>query len=90
MLETSEGERLTLASSERCCKRSHCAFERLRGAVVKLCDEGEFLHHEPFWNTLDQVLIDVLGQEAWQEEQAEGAAMTLDETIALARSLAAA
>ena len=63
---------------------------RLRGAVVKLCDEGEFLHHEPFWNTLDQVLIDVLGQETWQEEQAAGAAMTLDETIALARSLAAA
>jgi predicted ATPase len=61
---------------------------RLRGAVVKLCDEGEFLHHEPFWNTLDKVLIDVLGQETWQQEQAAGAAMTLDETIALARSLA--
>ena len=62
---------------------------RLRGAVVKLCEEGEFLHHEPFWNTLDQVLIDVLGHETWQEEQAAGTAMTLDETIALARSLAA-
>jgi tetratricopeptide (TPR) repeat protein len=62
---------------------------RLRGAVVKLCDEGEFLHHEPFWNTLDQVLIDVLGQETWQREQAAGAAMTLDESLALARSLAA-
>ncbi len=63
---------------------------RLRGAVVKLSDEGEFLHHEPFWNTLDQDLIDVLGQETWQEEQAAGAALTLDETIALARWLAAA
>ena len=63
---------------------------RLRGAVVKLSDEGEFLHHEQFWNTFDQVLIDVLGQETWQQEQAAGAAMTLNETIALARSLAAA
>ena len=61
---------------------------RLRGAVIKLSGEGEFLHHEQFWNTLDQVLIDALGQETWQEEQAAGAAMTLDETIALARSLA--
>ena len=61
---------------------------RLRGAVIKLSSEGEFLHHEPFWNTLDQVLIDALGQETWQEERAAGAAMTLDETIALARSLA--
>ena len=31
---------------------------RLRGAVIKLSGEGEFLHHEQFWNTLDQVLID--------------------------------
>ena len=61
---------------------------RLRGAVVKLSDEGEFIHHEPFWNTLDQDLIDVLGQETWQQEQEAGAAMTLDETIALARLLA--
>jgi hypothetical protein len=61
---------------------------RLRGAVVKLRVEGEFFHHEPFWNTLDHVLIDARGQEAWQREYAAGAAMTLDETIALARSLA--
>ena len=51
---------------------------RLRGAVIKLSGEGEFLHHEQFWNTLDQVLIDALGRETWQEEQAAGAAMTLD------------
>ena len=62
---------------------------RLRGAVVKLSEDGEFIHHEPFWNTLDQGLIDVLGQQTWQQEQEAGAAMTFDETVALARSLAA-
>jgi tetratricopeptide (TPR) repeat protein len=63
---------------------------RLRGAVVKLREEGEFFHHEPFWNTLDHLVIDVLGQEAWQREYAAGASMTLDEAVALARSLAGA
>jgi predicted ATPase/class 3 adenylate cyclase len=61
---------------------------RIRAAVVKLRHEGEFLHHEQFWNGLEQPLIDALGQEAWEEQQAIGAAMTLDQTIALARSLA--
>jgi hypothetical protein len=35
-------------------------------------------------------MIDVLGQEAWQREYAAGAAMTLDEAVALASSLAGA
>jgi tetratricopeptide (TPR) repeat protein len=61
---------------------------RIRGAVVQLRSEGEFVHDEPFWNGLDQVLIDALGQETWQQECAAGAAMTLDETIELARRLA--
>jgi tetratricopeptide (TPR) repeat protein len=63
---------------------------RIRGAVIKLRHEGGFLHHEHFWNRLDQPLIDALGQQRWEHEQTMGAAMTLEETITLARSLAVA
>jgi predicted ATPase/class 3 adenylate cyclase len=38
----------------------------------------------------EQPLINALGQEAWDREQAVGAKMTLEETIELARSLATA
>jgi predicted ATPase len=64
---------------------------RLRGASVRLHEVGEFT---PPAGDLDLVsfferrLIDMLGAEALAEEQAEGAAMSLDEAIELARSLA--
>ena len=61
---------------------------RIRGAVMKLRQEGGFLHHEHFLNRLDQPLIDALGPQRWEREQTMGAAMTLEETITLARSLA--
>ena len=64
---------------------------RLRGASVRLHEVGEFT---PPADDLDLVgfferrLIDMLGAEALAEEQAEGTAMSLDEAIELARSLA--
>jgi hypothetical protein len=42
-------------------------------------DELEHLFEQP--------LIDAIGQEVWEREQAIGATMALDETIELARSL---
>jgi hypothetical protein len=44
----------------------------------------ELQHH------FERPLIDTIGQEAWDREQAVGAKMTLEETIELARSLAGA
>jgi predicted ATPase/class 3 adenylate cyclase len=64
---------------------------RIRGAVAKLRNDGEFIHSihdEQFADRFDQPLIDALGPEAWQREQAAGATLTLEETITLARSLA--
>jgi hypothetical protein len=64
---------------------------RIRAAVARLTQEGEFQHssqHEEFANRFEQPLIDALGQKTWEREQAAGAAMTLGETITLARSLA--
>jgi predicted ATPase/DNA-binding XRE family transcriptional regulator len=64
---------------------------RLRGASVRLHEVGEFT---PPADDLDLVsfferrLIDMLRAEALAEEQAEGTAMSLDEAIELARSLA--
>jgi predicted ATPase len=64
---------------------------RLRGASVRLHEVGEFT---PPADDLDLVgfferrLIDMLGAEALAEEQAEGTAMSLDEAVELARSLA--
>jgi len=67
---------------------------RLRGAVASLRQSSksagvatvprlrELEHH------FEQPLINALGQEAWDREQAVGAAMTLEGTIELARSLA--
>lgn len=65
---------------------------RLRGASVRLHDVGEFT---PPADDLELVrfferpLIDTLGVEAFTEEQAAGAAISLDETIEVSRSLAA-
>ena len=69
------------------------AAARLRGATNNLRAERGWnedprnLSQEHFF---DQPLIAALGQEAWEQEQAAGATMTLDETIALARTLARA
>ena len=65
---------------------------RLRGASVRLHQVGEFT---PPADDLELVrfferpLIDTLGVEAFTEEQAAGAAISLDETIEVSRSLAA-
>ena len=66
---------------------------RLRGAVIALRDRGEFLHgsaDERFFQEFSQSLVESLGVDAWQREQAAGATLTLEETIELARSLTAA
>ena len=67
---------------------------RLRGAVASLRQSSksagvatlprlrELEHH------FEQPLINALGHEAWEREQTVGAAMTLEATIELARSLA--
>ncbi len=66
------------------------AAARLRGAIGTLRaqrgwhDDPRNLEIEQFF---DQRLIEALGQEAWGQEREAGAAMSLDETIALARSL---
>lgn len=63
---------------------------RLRGAVIKLRQQGELIHSihdEEFANRFEQPLITTLGEKAWAREQAAGTAMSLEEAIALARSL---
>jgi len=66
---------------------------RLRAAAASTRDSAnlvgspmviELQHH------FERPLIDTIGQEAWDREQAVGAKMTLEETIELARSLAGA
>ena len=66
---------------------------RLRGAINSLRAERGWnedprnLSQEHYF---DQPLIAALGQEAWEQEQTAGATMTLDDVIALARTLARA
>jgi hypothetical protein len=64
---------------------------RVKGAAAALRRHLEFPPNQ--WDQaleplFVQPLIDTLGEEVWALEQAAGAAVTLDETIALARSLA--
>jgi predicted ATPase len=64
---------------------------RLRGASVRMHEVGEFTPPEDdleLVSFFERRLIDMLGAEALAEEQAAGAAMSLDEAIELARSLA--
>jgi predicted ATPase len=64
---------------------------RLRGAGARLVQLGEFTlrpEDRELIGFFERALIDLLDEEAWAEEQAAGAAMTLEETIGLARSLA--
>lgn len=60
---------------------------RLRGAAAS---RRELLspRFDEFEALFEQPLIKALGRKAWQEEQAIGAAMSIEETIALARLLA--
>jgi predicted ATPase/class 3 adenylate cyclase len=63
---------------------------RIRGTVAALEDEGGFkldAGDEEFARRFEQPLIEALGRETWAREQAAGATMTLEESIALARSL---
>jgi predicted ATPase len=63
---------------------------RLRGAVSSLRAQRGW-HEDPRIidqdRIFDQLLIATLGEEAWAQEQAAGAAMTFDEATQLARSL---
>jgi predicted ATPase/class 3 adenylate cyclase/Flp pilus assembly protein TadD len=64
---------------------------RIRGAVEKLRDLGEFLYSardQLVANRFEQPLIDALGPETWEQEKAAGAMLSLEETIALAQTLA--
>ena len=64
---------------------------RLHGAAVHLRERSQYTFKpddEELERFFGQPLIDALGPETWQQEQAVGAALTLEETIALARSLA--
>lgn len=67
------------------------AAARLRGAIGTLRARRGW-HEDPrnleIELVFDQRLIEALGQEAWDQERAAGAAMSLEETIAVARSLA--
>jgi len=63
---------------------------RIRGAVEKLRDQGEFIHSsrdQEVASRFEQPLIDALGAETWEQEKAAGAMLSLEETIQLARSL---
>ena len=64
---------------------------RLRGALVSLRRTAH-LTAEPRADRLarrfEQPLMDALGREAWEEQHTAGTAMTLEETLAYARSLA--
>ena len=66
---------------------------RLRGAINSLRGELDWSddpRNRAQDQLFDQPLIAALGQEAWEQEQAAGATLTLDEAIALARTLARA
>ena len=64
---------------------------RLRGAVATLRQSvasSVSPHDDELERRFEQPLTDVLGKEAYAAERAKGSGMSLDETIALARSLA--
>jgi tetratricopeptide (TPR) repeat protein len=62
---------------------------RIRGAVEQLRQGVEFSSEDDDLERLfEQTLADTLGDKAYAREKAIGAAMSLDETIELARSLA--
>jgi predicted ATPase/class 3 adenylate cyclase/Tfp pilus assembly protein PilF len=66
------------------------AAAQILGAVGALQDEGGFTldaGDEEFARRMEQPLIEALGKAKWSEEQTVGAGMTLEQTIALARSL---
>jgi predicted ATPase/class 3 adenylate cyclase/Flp pilus assembly protein TadD len=66
------------------------AAARILGAVAASQDEGGFKldkGDEEFARRFEQPLIEALGEETWVQEKAAGATMTLEESIALARSL---
>ena len=66
---------------------------RLRGAVVSLRRTAKHANaprSEKLERHFEQPIIEALGAETWAQEQASGATMTLDEAIALARTLARA
>ena len=74
-------------------QRAAASAARLRGAVQQLRRQREFLvspQDDKLERHFEQPLVDALATEAWQREQATGATLTLDETIALARTLARA
>ena len=63
---------------------------RLRGATATLRRTAGLdaeRRQAAFEQTFEQTLIDALSPQAWAQAQAQGAAMTLDEALALARSL---
>ena len=65
---------------------------RLRGAVANLRSSAHLVveqRADELARRFEQPLIDALGSERWEEEHAAGAAMTLEEMLAYARSLAA-
>jgi tetratricopeptide (TPR) repeat protein len=67
------------------------AAARLRGAVNSLLarrQSDEDPRHSDNDQFFDQTLIAAIGEEAWAQEQAAGAEMSLDEAIQLARSIA--
>ena len=64
---------------------------RLRGAVAHLRQTVKRdwdLGSDEIEHQLEQQMIDQLGRERWEHEHAAGAALTLEEAIALARSIA--
>jgi hypothetical protein len=66
---------------------------RLHGATTRLRERSEFrlnADDDELEGFFEQPFIDALGVETWKQEQAAGAALTLEEAIALARFLSAA
>lgn len=65
---------------------------RLHGATRRLRERSEFrlnADDDDLERFFEQPFIEALGMVAWKQEQAAGAALTLNDAIALARSLAA-
>jgi predicted ATPase/class 3 adenylate cyclase len=63
---------------------------RLRGAVAHLREQSDYEldpREAELEDFFEQPLVNALGDEVWERERAAGAALTLEETIALARSL---
>jgi hypothetical protein len=66
---------------------------RLHGATTRLRERSEFrlnADDAELERFFEQPFSEVLGLEAWKQEQAAGAALTLEEAITLARFLSAA